>query len=97
MCEICFAKSECKHDELADRLCFNQAEHSNTLKTTVAWDPTNKCLVNVKLKPMKITSSHFVLCNSSICRGDECTYPHSAIERDAWNYDTTKEIKSQYR
>ena len=94
MCEKCFSDGN-NHEELAAKLCLHQPEHKDIRKITVAWDINTGSLV-INPRPKIEFEGRFALCNPSLCKGKQCTRPHSTTERDAWNYDKKTEEEKGY-
>ena len=81
--------------ELTTRNCLQESLHSNEPKVEVVWitarnrlERSSDRLATPPIRPMPRVSfrGEFVLCDrGKRCRGEKCTFPHSAKERDLWN------------
>ena len=82
-------------EELIDEFCLFPFQHPGISSLLVAWDEPRQCLVGIRPRPLIPLKGSFKLCTPATCRGIDCTYPHSQVERDAWNYDKQMTKKGQ--
>ena len=82
-------------EELIDAFCLLPFQHQGISSVSVAWDEPRQCLVGIRPRPLILLKGSFKLCTPATCRGKGCTYPHSRVERDAWNYDKQMTKKGQ--
>jgi len=82
--------------DLITHKCFQGSLHVNEPKVKVVWTARNRLErssdrdhpATPPIRPIPRVSfrGEFVLCDrGKRCRGEKCTFPHSAKERDAWN------------
>ena len=91
VCQICLSSGH-GNSELADKLCLMPSQHTQSQRIFTAWNSSKQCLEQIKPRPRVSLKGRFILCyESSACRRRNCTYAHSELERDAWNYDLSSE------
>ena len=94
VCKKCLEKDPSRI-ELLTRKCFEESLHAgNEPNVKVVWTARNRRLERwtsdgtQPIRPMPRVwwfRGKFVLCKGKRCKGERCTYPHSAEERDVWN------------
>ena len=96
VCERCLRDDPSRIDLISFK-CFQEDLHSNEPRVTVEWVASNNRLERLKsdgsgtpkasIRPMPraFFRGEFVLCDGKRCKGKKCTFPHSVVERDAWN------------
>lgn len=68
--------------------CYSPQSHSQSFTAYVAIDHENDKLVRINPRPNIAAVQSFKLCGFlPKCRRKNCTYAHSDIECNAWNFD----------
>ena len=94
VCERCLEADPSRIDLISHK-CLQQSLHANERKVKVVWSAESNRLERssgrpatppIRRMPRVSFLGEFVLCDrQKRCRGEKCTFPHSAKERDAWN------------
>ena len=71
--------------------CHNTDLHDGIYPLVcAAWDEEAKLLVQIRSLPQMAIIRGFTHCNGMWCKGEKCTFAHSPIEKQAWNYEINK-------
>ena len=93
VCKACLT-SGYNNLQVAEYFCIWPFQHEGKPEASAAWDREQRCLVEINPLPAISLATSFILCEPSTCQGEACIFPHSELEREAWNDELMKLKKS---
>ena len=92
VCNKCLVRDNRSPWALMASKCFDPSDHRNAQMVEVRFNPRSRKLEPVQTLPSRIRPvpdvpfNRFILCDRRrSCKGENCTFPHSKEEMDAWN------------
>lgn len=96
ICKACFELN--KTDPLLHEFqCFQSDTHDHVEWVHVAWDKSRSHWEQIRNKPAHYIPNRkaYGLCaQDERCGGENCTFAHSKLECNAWNYELRKRRNS---